>query len=179
MANVFIHFEPIGPVGRELEYGTTDLPPYVIPGSLEEPNWRMRNPNGHTVMKAKVFTEGTTEAHRAASDGNHEELVEVIDSHEEYVNARDANGWTPLHEAVRRGKLESVQFLIDRGSDVNSRTNPTANGGSVLYWAWSYHPDENHPVIALLKKYGAKYFLPFQSEETFEYERPNLSEGEL
>jgi hypothetical protein len=57
MANVFIHFEPIGQVGRELEYGTTDLPPYVIPGSPEESNWRMRNPNGHTVMKTKVFTE--------------------------------------------------------------------------------------------------------------------------
>jgi ankyrin repeat protein len=105
--------------------------------------------------------------------------VEIIDAHEEYVNARDANGWTPLHEAVRNGRVDLIQFLIDRGSDVNSRTNPAANGGSVLYWAWMHHPDESHPVIELLKKYGAKYFLPFKSEESFEYERPNQSEGEL
>lgn len=49
MANVFIHFEPIGPMGGEVEYGKTDLPPYVIPGSEEEEHWRSANPNGHKV----------------------------------------------------------------------------------------------------------------------------------
>lgn len=49
MANVFIHFEPIGPMGGEVEYGKTDLPPYVIPGSPEEEHWRKHNPDGHKV----------------------------------------------------------------------------------------------------------------------------------
>ena len=49
MANVFIHFEPIGLMGGELEYGKTDLPPYVIPESPEEEHWRTHNPDGHKV----------------------------------------------------------------------------------------------------------------------------------
>jgi prolyl 4-hydroxylase len=49
MANVFIHFEPIGPIDGELEIGKSDLPPYIIPGSSEEPNWRKKNPDGHEV----------------------------------------------------------------------------------------------------------------------------------
>ena len=33
MANVFIHFEPIGPVGEEIDIDE-DLPRYVIPGEF-------------------------------------------------------------------------------------------------------------------------------------------------
>jgi hypothetical protein len=49
MANVFIHFEPIGPVDGELEIGKSDLPPYIIPESPEEPHWRTENPDGYEV----------------------------------------------------------------------------------------------------------------------------------
>jgi prolyl 4-hydroxylase len=49
MANVFVHFEPVGPLEGELEYGKTDLPPYLIPGSPEEEHWRRSHPNGHKV----------------------------------------------------------------------------------------------------------------------------------
>jgi hypothetical protein len=34
MANVFIHFEPIGPVGEEIDIDV-DLPNYVIRGELK------------------------------------------------------------------------------------------------------------------------------------------------
>ena len=165
MANVFIHFEPIGPVGGDLIYGTTELPPYVVPGSPEEPNWRMRNPNGHQIMKTQSFTLGTTEAHKAAAEGNLQELAESINHHEEYVNARDGNGWTPLHEAARRGTVEVVKFLLDRGSNPNSRTGESENGGSVLYVATLSH-DSDHEIIALLKEHGAKHFAPGESEES-------------
>lgn len=165
MANVFIHFEPIGPVGGDLIYGTTEIPPYVIPGSPEEPNWRMRNPNGHVIMKTQSYTLGTTEAHRAAGEGNLQELTESITHHEEYVNARDANGWTPLHEAVRQSSVEIVKFLLDHGSNPNSRTGDSENGGSVLYWAKLSH-DDDHEIITLLKEHGAKHFAPGESEES-------------
>jgi hypothetical protein len=33
MANVFVHFEPIGPVGEEIQINS-DLPSYVIPGKF-------------------------------------------------------------------------------------------------------------------------------------------------
>lgn len=158
MANVFIHFEPIGPVDGEIEYGTNDLPPYVIPGSLEESNWRSRNPNGHKIMKSESYTKGSTEAHRAAIVGHMRDLKTYVEAHEDSVNARDENGWTPLHEAVRTGKPELVEFLLERGSDVNARTGD-GNGGSVLHWAHQAHGDA-HEVIELLKKYGAKLMKP-------------------
>jgi prolyl 4-hydroxylase len=159
MANVFIHFEPIGPVGGDLLYGTTDLPPYLIPGSPEEDNWRSRNPNGHTIMKSQTFTTGTTEAHKAAMEGDLQELKDYVELHEDVVNSRDSNGWTALHEGVRRGNVEVVRFLLERGSDVNLRTESTKMGGTPLYWAQKEHGDD-HPMIDLLKEYHAKYIAP-------------------
>jgi len=38
------------------------------------------------------------------------------------VNARDDSGATPLHEAVRQGKIELVKEFVARGADVNART---------------------------------------------------------
>ncbi|MDX1403306.1 MAG: ankyrin repeat domain-containing protein [Woeseiaceae bacterium] len=35
------------------------------------------------------------------------------------VNIRDANAYTPLHHAASRGDTEVVQYLIDKGADVN------------------------------------------------------------
>lgn len=67
MANIFIHFEPVGHSLRHnakesgggdmnkkykdaLQRGSggheTDLPPYVIPGSKEEAHWRQQHPGG-------------------------------------------------------------------------------------------------------------------------------------
>ena len=164
MANVFIHFEPIGPVGEALTYGTTDLPPYLIPGSLEEGNWRKNNPNGHKIMKTQAFTDGTTDAHTAARDGNIDDLKDYIENNEASVNAKDANGWTPLHEGVRGGNVEVVKFLLEKGSNVNSRTGESEDGGSVLHLARQLHGDD-HEIVELLHQYGAKLFAPGDSSE--------------
>ena len=49
-ANVFAHFEPIGPLDPDDPSDgydpTTDLPPYLIPGSKWEKEWRKSNPDG-------------------------------------------------------------------------------------------------------------------------------------
>jgi prolyl 4-hydroxylase len=167
MANVFIHFEPLGPSDSDMEYGTSDLPPYIIPGSPEEENWRSQNPDGYVIMESGSFVNGTTEAHYAASEGDLDLLTSEIDLYEEHVNARDSNGWTPLHEAVRWGNIDIVQFLIDRGSDVNARVGKSETGGSVLYIAQEHQEgEENHEaLIELLESYGAKYIAPLESED--------------
>ena len=164
MANVFIHFEPIGPIGSpDVQEGSMDLPPYILPGSPEEENWRASHPNGHTIMTAQTVEIGATEAHRAAMDKDLHELKIIVDAHEEVVNAVDVNGWTPLHEGVRAGNAEIVKFLIERGSNVNARTEG-GRGGSALWWAMEEHGEEND-VVELLKAHGAKHIAPNVKDE--------------
>ena len=43
-------------------------------------------------------------------------LVEEFDAD---VNARDLNGYTPLHHAAARGDDELIRYLVDRGADVS------------------------------------------------------------
>ena len=158
MSNIFIHFEPVQKVGGAIEY-TGDLPPYVLPGSLEEQNWRRSNPNGHKIMNDRGFTTGSTDAHHFASKGDLEGLKAALDKNAILINARDKNGWTPLHEAVRYGDAELVQFLLDRGAELNSRIGENQSGGSTLNLAKKFHKD-GHPVIALLEERGAKNYVP-------------------
>jgi prolyl 4-hydroxylase len=90
LANVFIHFEPIGPIGDDLST-VGDLPSYIVPGSVEEDNWRRRNRDGWSVSS---FTTGSTEVHQAAGRGDAESVARVLEVRADLVNARDMNGWS-------------------------------------------------------------------------------------
>lgn len=48
------------------------------------------------------------------------------------------NGWEPVHEAVRSGSLEAVQFLVQNGADINSRTGRDKRGETPLALALQY-----------------------------------------
>ena len=37
------------------------------------------------------------------------------------VNAKNVDGWTPLHEAAFGGRKEIVELLISNGADVNAK----------------------------------------------------------
>jgi ankyrin repeat protein len=56
-------------------------------------------------------------AHTAASSGDLKVLIAIATKDPELIKAKDHNGWTPLHEAVRGGHLECVKFLINSGLD--------------------------------------------------------------
>jgi hypothetical protein len=161
MANVFVHFEPLGKVGEELNV-SADLPSYVIPGSEEESNWRKKHPNGYKLHTHN--TAGASELHKAAQIGDSAGLKRILAEKPELVNAKDVNGWTPLLEAVRDGTLENVQALISAGANVNARTKLSrgGEGGSVLHWAYQYF-DDDHDIVKLLKEWGAKNMKPGSS----------------
>mmetsp|Transcript_129447 Transcript_129447/g.192704 ORF Transcript_129447/g.192704 Transcript_129447/m.192704 type:complete len:454 (+) Transcript_129447:232-1593(+) len=166
MANVFIHFEPIGAVGEEIDLDP-DLPGYVIRGSEEEKNWRRRHPNGYQLLEGTERTPGSTLAHQAANANDKEVLRRVLKEQPHTVNARDANGWMPIHEAVRKGDMETVKILMEHGADVNSRTKGSergASGGTALWWALEYH-DDDHEVVSFLKEQGAKHISPGGRDE--------------
>ena len=166
MANIFIHFEPIGPVGREIDVDS-DLPQYIIRGSEEEEHWRRSNPKGYQLQRDNMRTSGSTDAHTAAMHNDVVELKRLLKEQWHLVESRDTNGWTPLIEAVRGGHIESIQILLAHGADVNARTRGKkggASGGSVLWWAREYGAPPN--VIDLLKANGAKNFPPESAEHT-------------
>jgi hypothetical protein len=158
MANVFVHFEPIGPIDGAPEL-TGDLPPYLIPGSPDEPTWRSLNPNGHVLVTDHLTDTGATEAHRYAQSNDIKSLTAYLDKVDDAVSHRDSNGWTPLVEAVRTGNVEMVKLLVERGSEVNDRTGPNGEGGSVLWWT-NELVGMAHPVYEYLKEVGAREIEP-------------------
>lgn len=107
------------------------------------------------LLKAREFETGSTDAHIYSREGKLEELKVIIEQTPEMINASDQNGWLPLHEAVRAGDPAIVELLLEKSADVNSRTGKNGNGASALHWALEYH-GEDHPVIELLKRWGAK-----------------------
>ncbi|HEY4130474.1 MAG TPA: ankyrin repeat domain-containing protein, partial [Gemmatimonadaceae bacterium] len=94
-------------------------------------------------------------SHRHAPDGwmpTMRYMVEVLHAD---VNARDENGFTPLHHAAARGDNEMIKYLVAHGADVHAVAK---NGMTVVDMA-------NGPVsrispipdtIELLEKLGAK-----------------------
>lgn len=77
-------------------------------GSEEEINWKRRNPSGYSLHESS-FTTGSTEVHQAAHAGDHATIKRLLSEKAELVNARDVNGWMPLHVS---------QSLADRFSVV-------------------------------------------------------------
>ena len=80
-------------------------------------------------------------------------LQMALQKDKKIVNARDENGWTPIHEGARGGHTEVVKFLHENGADVNARTS-SGQGGTPLWWAKKVH-DEDHPVVSYLESVGA------------------------
>lgn len=174
-ANIFIHFEPTGhslrheakeaheeaQAGPQYKLGGHEadadgLPPYIQRGSVEEERWFRSHPNkkgSGRREKRESFTTGSTPAHRAAQDGDAAALGRVIDKLEHLLDAKDANGWTPLHEGARGGHEEVVRLLVERGANINERTKE-GRGETPLYWSIKEN-GEDHPVSQLLLSLGA------------------------
>lgn len=182
LANLFVHFEPTGHTlrhhGMEHNDGSdvdekykidvqngksghenedSDLPPYLIPGSPEESNWRISHPSPNKNAKPKKvpdFSTGSTELHAYAQAGDLESVKKhVTEKGAKSVNQIDRNGWTPLHEASRAGHLEVIKFLVENGADVNVRTRHGA-GESSLWWAKQQHGADS-PIVTYLEGVGA------------------------
>jgi ankyrin repeat protein len=93
--------------------------------------------------------------HRHVPDGWLPAVKFLVEELGADVNARDHNGYTPLHHAASRGDNELIKYLVSKGADVKavSRTGQTtvdmANGPVQRVQPF---PD----TIALLESLGAK-----------------------
>lgn len=170
-ANVFIHFEPLGPLhggGSSDAEINGDLPPFLIPGSPSEAEWRAENPNGHIIkgQPANMYVKGGEEALALAANGELEELEEWLDEYPDAVNARDINGWTPLAEAIRNGREDVVQVLLNRGADVHVLLGPNQEFESMLYLAQEAH-GADHAIARMLRERGAIAIGKLEEDEEF------------
>jgi ankyrin repeat protein len=156
-ANIFVHFEPIGALAFPPEASLSDimidqdghdaiehgLPPYIIPGSDWETEWRENNPRGWQLLHSDV--------HTAAINGDLSTIRDIAIQNPTALHEPDDNGWHPIHEAVRAGHSEVVKFFLEAGADVNEISNH-GEGYSPLALAIQYHA-EDHSIVEFLKDY--------------------------
>ena len=108
--------------------------------------------------KLEAISAGTGFAgvsHRHAPDAWLPVLRYLVEEHGADVNARDANGFSPLHWAASRGDNEVIGYLVEKGADVSvvsRRGHTTADMANGPVQRISPFPE----TIALLEGLGSK-----------------------
>jgi len=162
--NYYIHFESTGLdlAGQPLPIEQEGAPVYVASGSWivdEEGGWNLVD-DKFEGYELETNAKGATMAHHAAHSGDLGAIKQMIEENsEDTVHQRDENGWSPIHEAVRAGHKEVVEYLLQNGADINQRTQIDETGGSPLWWAMMEHQGD-HPVIDYLRSMGAVVIEP-------------------
>ena len=86
--------------------------------------------------------------HRQATRGDLAGLQEAVAAgFSNILRVPDANGWTPLHEAIRAGNTEVIEYLVrDVGLDMTVVTN---QGRNALSLAQDYHGREGAVTLLI------------------------------
>ena len=139
-ANIFVHFEAIGPLdGEHVDNG--DLPPYLLEGSSWEPEWRKMNQQGWKLLK---------DPRTLVIKGDYNVLEYLAKVNPTMLHMADENGWRPLHEACRQGYLDMVKLFIENGADIYEKTR-IRQGMDALDIARKFL-EPGHPVIVYLER---------------------------
>ena len=128
-------------VGGRGDYGWTPLN-YAISDKHPETAELLRKHGGKTEKELVVVF-------LASEKGDIEVIKQQLAAGWD-VNAKDDNGWTPLHHAVPNGHKEIAELLIAEGANVNAKDE---RGKTPLDWAIKYKRNE---TIDLLRKHGGK-----------------------
>lgn len=116
-ANIFVHFEPSqAPIDAPTQNDEedSDLPPYLIPGSVWESEWHKMFMEGRQRNNDNVFA--------LIEQGDITALRKLAKKKPSLMYKHDGTDaeWAPIHEASRQGNLEIVKFLIEeRNVNVN------------------------------------------------------------
>ncbi len=115
-------------------------------------------PDVYPILAATGHAYGTGFAgvsHRHAPDAWLPVLRYLVEELGADVNARDANGFAPLHWAASRGDNEMIHYLVDKGADVtvvSRQGHTTADMANGPVQRISPFPE----TIALLESLGSK-----------------------
>ena len=94
-------------------------------------------------------------AHRHAPNGWLPSVRYLVEELGANVNARDYNGFSPLHNAAARGDRELIEYLVGRGADVTVLTRKgetTADMANGPVQRVTVFPE----IVALLERLGSK-----------------------
>ena len=86
------------------------LPPVPFGGPAVHPN--------HVAAGHGYGTGYAGYSHRHAPDAWLTTVKYLVEEHGADVNARDHNGYSPVHNAASRGDIEMIRYLVDKGADV-------------------------------------------------------------
>lgn len=144
-ANVFVHFEALGPRNASEAAADSDLPPYLIPDSSWEPEYRDMHPDGWQALKDPLS---------AINRGDLHTLKYLLTINPSLAHV-DEDGWLPLFAACRKGNLDIVKYLVEKGADVNAaREDEASSTISPLALADRYH-GTNSEISRFLRRKGA------------------------
>lgn len=94
-------------------------------------------------------------AHRHVPDGWLPAVRYLVEELDADVNARDYNGYAPLHHAAARGDNELIEYLVSKGADptvVSRAGQTTADMANGPYQRTQPYPE----TVALLERLGSK-----------------------
>ena len=94
-------------------------------------------------------------AHRHVPDGWVPAVTYLVEEHGADVNARDLNGYSPVHHAAARGHNDLIGYLVEQGADVtfvSRRGQTTVDMANGPVQRTQPFPD----TIDLLESLGAK-----------------------
>lgn len=160
-------------LAEPIDFKNTDLNPEFLAAIRDDKYDELSDadpPSNHDTKSSGKFTLYQTDLHIAAAHGNLKRVKELLSSPNSDVDARDENGWQPLHEAVHGGHLEVTKLLLAHGANISSKTN---GGGTPMWWArGTFAPD--HPMITFLEGLNA----PSEGVEDDEKEEEEEEEWE-
>ncbi len=89
---------------------------------------------GGVDVNGKSQEDGLRPLDRAAGRDGGQEIVMVLIMDGAKVNVTDERGWTPLHFAAMKGRVENAKILIKNSAEVNAKDRL---GKTPLHWAVS------------------------------------------
>ncbi|MGL5029329.1 MAG: ankyrin repeat domain-containing protein [Wolbachia pipientis] len=104
------------------KYSWTPLHWAAYKGHLEVAEFLVKK--GADINAASENLYGSRPIH-IAIENNNKNIIEFLLSKEVGVNDTDKQGYTPLHYAAWRGRLEVAKFLIEKGADINAADTST------------------------------------------------------
>jgi hypothetical protein len=85
------------------------------------------------MMNVKLGRYGRTQLHHCAKNGLTTGVKRLLSIRNINVNVKDDwRGYTPLHYAAWKGRIEIARLLLQNGAEVNVRNN---DGNTPLHWA--------------------------------------------